>query len=447
MQIRYLSAEELVIHELDQARQEGKDVEELDDQWNTLVTYESDQEKLRPAARKLLDHIRALPADARLIADEPSTFNEIRRKSGWHELDSGASIPVEVLYDKIQGGWLGRAAGCLLGKPVEKIGREGIHEILEASGQWPLRDYITARDIPDELIARYPWNRHGGIESLRENIICMPEDDDMNYPIVNLIAAQRHGPDFTTADIALTWLEFLPVLSTFTAERVAYANCLKLVPIERCAVTDNPFREWIGAQIRADLWGWVALGAPLQAAECGWRDGHLSHVRNGLYGEMFFAAAIALAGNLADVESILRGALQVVPGSSRFAEAILFGIGAAREESDWERITDHIHNKYGHLHWVHTLNNAALVAAALIHGAGDYEKSICAAVMGGWDADCNGATVGSLLGTMLGAHALPEKWTAPLHNCLRSSVMGRDHSPLDELARECTSLHPGFTHH
>ena len=91
-------------------------------------------------------------------------------------------------------------------------------------------------------------------------------------------------------------------------------------------------------------------------------------------------------------------------------------------------------------HWVHTINNAALVVAALLSSKGDYEKAICNVVMGGWDTDSNGATVGSIMGTMLGAKKLPSKWISPLNNKIRNSLKGLDNSLHSDLAKRTLKL-------
>jgi ADP-ribosylglycohydrolase len=80
------------------------------------------------------------------------------------------------------------------------------------------------------------------------------------------------------------------------------------------------------------------------------------------------------------------------------------------------------------------MNNAALVVAALLYGGGDYGRSICNVVMGGWDSDSNGATVGSVVGTMLGRSRLPASWISPLNNRIRTSVKGFDDIAIDHLA-------------
>lgn len=83
---------------------------------------------------------------------------------------------------------------------------------------------------------------------------------------------------------------------------------------------------------------------------------------------------------------------------------------------------------------VHTINNAALVVMGLVFGAEDYENGIVVTVRGGWDTDCNGATVGSILGAKFGANALPEKWIGVLGDRLMSCVRDCNDNRISELA-------------
>jgi len=149
---------------------------------------------------------------------------------------------------------------------------------------------------------------------------------------------------------------------------------------------------------------------------------------------------VAAAFKETEPRAIIEAGLRVVPPKSRLANAVRFVIALHAEERDWERAVDRLVEHVGSYHWVHTVNNAALVAAALLYGEGDYERSICNVVMGGWDTDSNGATVGSIIGTMLGKQALPAKWIAPLNNRIRSSLKGFDHSSLDALAERTMRL-------
>ncbi|WP_406345033.1 ADP-ribosylglycohydrolase family protein [Streptomyces sp. NBC_00648] len=338
--------------------------------------------------------------------------------------------------------WLGRAVGCLLGKPVEKLPLTGIRAIARATGNWPLHTWFTAHRLPAELAAAYPWNRRSAPTSLAENIDGMPEDDDLNYPLLGLLLLQRHGPAFTTADVARLWLDELPAGRTFTAERVAYRNLLDGVEPPHTATHRNPFREWIGATIRADVHGWTNPGDPAAAAEQAHRDAVLTHTANGVYGAMFTAAAISLAATGAyDVHACLDGGLAVIPPRSRLAGAVRLGIRLAREEGDFDTVVDRLHTALGAYHWVHSVPNAALLAAALTHADGDFSGSICRAVSGGWDTDSNGATAGSLAGLLAGhPDALPARWTAPLKNRLATTVAGFDGTGFDTLAELTAEL-------
>jgi ADP-ribosylglycohydrolase len=326
--------------------------------------------------------------------------------------------------------------GCLLGKPVEKLPLGAIRALAKASGNWPLRTWFTARGVPAELLAAHPWNRRSAATSLAENIDGMPEDDDLNYPLLNLLLLQRYGRDFTTADVARLWLDELPAGRTFTAERVAYRNLLGGVEPPDTARRHNPFREWIGALIRADVHGWTNPGDPAGAAEQAYRDAALTHTANGVYAAMFTAAAIAeAAGATSDVHACLRTGLRVVPPGSRLARAVRQAVRLARTTEDFDTVVDELHAVHRDCHWVHAVPNTALIAAALTHADGDFGGSVCRAVSGGLDTDSNGATAGSIAGLLAGdPAALPDRFTGPLKNRLATSVADFNGIGFDALA-------------
>jgi hypothetical protein len=220
--------------------------------------------------------------------------------------------------------------------------------------------------------------------SLEENLDGTPEDDDLNYTLLAMKILEQHGAGFGSDDVAQAWLLDLPAGRTFTAERVAYRNLLDGYLPPATARVHNPFREWIGAQIRTDLYGWVNPGDALRAAEWAWRDAAVSHTRNGIYGAMYAAALGAYAVVADSVEQVLDAAASVVPPASRLARAIRLGRELADADSEPTVAYARLEEDFAHLHWVHTLNNAALLTYALAAGRGDFDRTICLTVMGGW---------------------------------------------------------------
>lgn len=481
VRLTWAQPEDLIGHELRQAAEDGRDPGPARRAWLAAggrpaparagASSTPAPPELRALAARLLDELAALPSP--LHADEPHSWTAIQacfppspaaragsapgggrpgpdrpapapvpwsappaRPAGPPADPAAAAGPGPALRARLEAAWLGRTVGCLLGKPVEKLPLDGIRALARAAGNWPLDDWFTARGVPPEVLAAHPWNRRSAPTSLAENIDGMPEDDDLNYPLLGLLLLQRHGRRFTTADVARLWLDELPAGRTFTAERVAYRNLLQGLEPPLTATHHNPFREWIGALIRADVHGWTNPGDPAAAAAQAYRDAALTHTANGLYAALFVAAATAEAATgRADVHSALRTGLAFVPPRSRLAEAVRFGIRAAGEDAGFDRVVDRLHARYGHYHWVHAVPNTALIAAALTHADGDFTRSVCRAVSGGWDTDSNGATAGALAGLLAGAPGnIPDRWTAPLKNRLATTVPGFDGIGFDTLA-------------
>ncbi|MCX4667880.1 ADP-ribosylglycohydrolase family protein [Streptomyces sp. NBC_01381] len=445
IRLTWVQPEDLIAHELRQSEEEGRDTTTIQTRWlaagGTLPPPQAGASPTpaSPHLRALAEHLLTeLTAPPQLWAGVP------QGGTGGHNANLRA--PTEqaqgVTRNRLHAAWLGRAAGCLLGKPVEKLPLAGIRSLAKATGNWPLNTWFTAEGVPQDLKQAYPWNKRSAKTSLAENITGMPEDDDLNYPLLNLRLLQRHGKTFTTTDVARLWLDELPAARTFTAERIAYRNLLNGIEPPHTATHHNPFREWIGALIRADVHGWTNPGAPAKAAEQAHRDAALTHTANGVYGAMFAAATIAeAAAGTDDVHHCLRTGLTVVPEDSRLARAVRHGIQLAREQRHFDHVVDELHATYGHYHWVHVVPNAALLAAALTHAEGDFTGSITRAVSGGWDTDSNGATAGSIAGLLAGhPDALPDRWTSPLENRLATSVTGFDGIGFDTLADLTTEL-------
>ncbi|MFE2364268.1 ADP-ribosylglycohydrolase family protein [Streptomyces virginiae] len=499
VRLTWAQPEDLVGHELRQAAEDGRDPGPALTAWSAAGGHPAPERAgaspdpapphLRALAARLLDELALLPSP--LSADEPASWAAVVAACGQTPTTAGSPAPPvpttahpnphpgpagsgpaaasgagpapvpggarhgpasrpqregfgpghdhghdHGLLLRLEAAWVGRAVGCLLGKPVEKLPLEGIRALARAAGNWPLDDWFTARGVPAELLAAYPWNRRSAATSLAENIDGMPEDDDLNYPLLNLRLLQRFGKAFTTADVARLWLDELPAGRTFTAERVAYRNLLLGLEPPATATHHNPFREWIGALIRADVHGWTNPGDPATAAAQAYRDAALTHTGNGVYAALFVAAATATAATgRADVHTCLRAGLAAVPPRSRLAEAIRFGVRAATEEAGFDPVVDRLHARYGHYHWVHAVPNTALIAAALTHADGDFTRSVCRAVSGGWDTDSNGATAGALAGLLAGSpDRIPHRWSAPLKNRLATTVPGFDGIGFDTLA-------------
>jgi len=417
----------LIRYEIVQRREEGCDVEAIEEGVESALRRSDGLPGVELHA--ILSDLESLHPAESFPYVEPSTLDEIRAERPDGPRRMALNLTDARMLDRIYGAWLGRAAGCTLGKPVEGWHKDQIDSYLKFAEALPLNDYFPLVDgHPEGLRLLLP-------ECTRGRIHYMARDDDMDYPVLGLHILERRGLDFTSRSAGETWLNRLPYYLTYTAERAAYRNLVNQIWPPESATHRNPYREWIGAQIRADIWGYITPGWPEKAAEFAFRDAAISHVKNGIYGEMFVAAMLAASYVSSDVEEVIKIGLSEIPKNCRLAEAIRDTVAWSKELTDWEQVWDRINEKYGHYHRVHTINNAALVVMGLIVSRMDYERSIVVAVRGGWDTDCNGATAGSVCGMMLGAEALPKKWVGVLNDRLFSAVRGYGECRISELAK------------
>lgn len=356
-------------------------------------------------------------------------FNEPSDLEGIRALRKPYPIKCEVnkstLRDKVHGAWLGRICGCMLGKTVEGIRSDEFIPFLKETNNYPLHRYILRSDLMFDIEDKYKFcfsnmSYVGDIEG-------MPVDDDTNYMVLNQNIREKYGKDFTPYDVSITWMGSQTKYAYYTAEHVAFCNFIKGFTPPNSAVYKNHYREWIGAQIRGDYWGYINPGNPELAAEMAWRDASISHVKNGIYGEMFIAAMIANAAVTSNIEDIILSGLAQIPYTSRLYKSVMTILEKFKSGISEEETIAYIHScydEYTGYGWCHTIPNAMIVVASLLYGKSDYAKSICRAVQTAFDTDCNGATVGSILGMANGIESIPEYWSKPINNTLYTSIFG-----------------------
>lgn len=426
----------LLKDEVIQRREEGCEVEDIAAKLARLGSDASEED-----LETIYGDLQSLSPRLEFLYAEPSSLEEIAQQRISEPREIELDLTEEELYDRIYGAWLGRCVGCMLGKPVEGWTRDKIRKYLELAGSYPLANYIP-EVIPHPKGYEIEEDYYKNL--LRGKITYAVRDDDLDYTTVNLHVLEQHGFDFSTEDVGETWLAHIPYMMTYTAERAAYANLINGIKPPQSATNRNPYREWIGAQIRADMWGYVTPGRPEAAAALAHRDASLSHVKNGIYGEMLVAAMISAAFANQNPEDIVLAGLAEIPRKSRLAEAVTDVLGWKKEAQTCEAAWAKIMGKYGSYSGAHTINNAAIVLLGLLYGEGNFQKAITISVMAGLDTDCNGATCGSIMGAALGSSKLPGKWVKPLNDRLKSAVSGFSDCRVSSLAKRTFLLAKKF---
>ena len=342
---------------------------------------------------------------------------------------------------RIRNAWIGRISGCMLGKPVELLsmrqGPAALNDYLAQAGALPLRDYVP-------LLPGAPSAVERNADACKDRLVAAVPDDDINYTVLSLMLIEEHGTDFTTEDVARAWFRLLPGGLTFTAERAAYAVLMAKAStpfafgqpagfdLDECS--DNEFNDWIGAQIRADMYGWVAPGDPALAADLAARDARLSHRGEGVYGAQSVAAIGAAIPSSPTVLAAIETAMELLPADSACVEAMELGIRCAATNDG----PAPIHEAYDGMSPVHTVNNLALVTWGLLSGDQDFSTAIGDTVAAGCDTDCNGATVGALWG--LTGRPIPAHWPDAWNGRVQVTLAGIGELSLDNLVTRTIAI-------
>ena len=323
----------------------------------------------------------------------------VNKKTVRH-LQLHTSLSQEMLKDKIKGGWAGQVIGCTFGGPTESRFKGTL-----------INDYQPI-----------PWDTNR-CKWWYENAPGLYDDIYMDLTFVDVI--EKEGIDAPASAHANAFAHAKYML--WHANQAARYNILNgMQPPASGYWENNPHSDDIDFQIEADFAGLMSPGMVNAANTIADKVGHIMNFGDGWYGGVYVASMYALAFVSDDVRSVVTEALKAIPGNTTFHQCIADVIRWHDQyPDDWKQTWFEVLKKWssdiGCPDGVFTdfdidaKLNAAYVVIGLLYGNGDYYKTLEIATRCGEDSDCNPATAGGILGTILGYENIPEYWKKPLY--------------------------------
>jgi len=288
-------------------------------------------------------------------------------------MDKPIIVSRSEYWDKVYACWLGKNIGGTLGAPFEG------------------KKFVNDLDFYAQPVGEAAPN------------------DDLDFQLVWLKMLEDHGIEVKLETLAEYWLKHL---SAYPWNE--YGFCQRnlrrglLPPVSGCF--ENYYVDEMGSPIRSEIWACIAPGNPQLAASYAWKDSCLDHSGGeGMYGEMFWAAVESAAFLVSDAEALIRIGLNMIPVHSQISRVIREALWCYRNNFRWAEARERIVYWYGHNSACHAVQNHGFTVLGLLYGK-DFGDKLCKAVNCGYDTDCTGATLGSLLGIILGTKGIPDDW-------------------------------------
>lgn len=340
------------------------------------------------------------------------------------------TISKEEYKNKVQGCWMGKNIGGTLGAPFEA--KRGAFDI----------DFYT--------------------EDLSKGAI---PNDDLDLQLAFLTAAERYGKAVDSKILAEYWITV--ITPNWAEYGVSKTNMRLGLQPPLSGAYNNPYKNSNGAWIRSELWACLMPGHPELAVRYAYQDAMVDHANEGVYAEVFTAALESTAFVESDTFKLIDIALSYIPKDCGIAKAVQVVIDCKKEGLDWKaarkklltEIPDSFAQKFGapnpenlpDAEWGYDAPaNIGIVILGWLYGEGDFGKSICIAAGCGKDGDCTTATLGAMLGIILGADKIPQKWIDPIGEEIKTCSLNITSSAVNipktitELTNRVCKLMPSF---
>lgn len=302
------------------------------------------------------------------------------------------SIPEDVLYDKLQGGWIGQMLGVSWAASTE-FGYRGV--IMPLSGM-----PIWSPAMINDAFAQ----------------------DDLYVEIPFMEAMQEHGAECDGAFLAekLRTSQF-PLWHANLQARENLRSGISYPDSGHYA--NNCHADDIDWQIECDFLGMMYPGLVNRAAQQAFAYGHIMNYGDGVYGGVFVSAMHAAAYTAASVEEIVNAGLQVIPDGTLFKDVMNDVMASYHAGDSWQENWQKLEDKWAATdrcpECIGPINidaklNSAYILIGLLYGGGDMKETILISTRCGQDSDCNPSSAASILGSFYGAQAINDRYKRAL---------------------------------
>lgn len=311
------------------------------------------------------------------------------------KLPENIEMSLDVLKDKIKGGWAGQTIGVTYGGPTE----------FKFNGTM-IQDYVPI-----------PWY-DGYLKKTMLEIPGLYDDVYMDLTFVEVF--ERLGLDAPVDSFAHAFAH--AEYKLWHANQAARYNILNgMKAPESGHWLNNPHADDIDYQIEADFAGLMSPGMPNAASAISDKIGHIMNYGDGWYGGVYVGAMYALAFISDDIHFVVNEALKTIPAESDYYKCMQDVIQWHKQyPDDWKKTWFELEKKWtseiGCPDGVFTsfnINakiNSAYVLLGLLYGNGDFGKTMDISTRAGQDSDCNPSTAAGILGTMIGYSNIPAYW-------------------------------------
>lgn len=279
-------------------------------------------------------------------------------------------IKYQDYFSKVYGCWLGKCIAGNIGAPYEGM-----------------KQKLSLKYTPVYLEKMLP-------------------NDDLDLQVLWLEVLRKKGEYFTSDDLA----EIFAANCDYAPGEYAFfkKNYRRGIPAPYAGAFNNEYyTDGMGAPIRSEIWACICPGNPSLAAKYAEMDAVVDHLEDScsVNGERFFAALESMAFFENDPKRLVEDALAYVNPNNRFYKLVK-DVQKWVSEYDFDTVREKILRDYGHAEATDCLQNTGFIVAGFLTGNLNFIETTMNTVNCGFDTDCTAATVGAIMGIILGADAL-----------------------------------------